>query len=487
MKNQDFAHLHVHSEYSLLDGIGTAKQWATRAKDMGFDSIACTDHGGVDGCLSWQKECIAQGINPILGAELYVTPNANIKQKGTPRGHIVILVKNQLGWEQLCALITRSWQEGFYQRPRVDYEMILECDMSGWIIMTACIGSFLNLPGGIAFCQDLIDEKSEVYFEMMPANHPKQIDYHFKWLSSFNETELIQELPRVATVDCHYILSEHNKVQDMLIAIQRNQKWNDPKRWSFDFRDLYLMSADEVYNGFKAQGQHSTRDIMDAMENTVRIASECSQFRIQEKPVELPVPPELIGPETYFDELIHNGLIDKKLIGEPEYEKRVNEEYEVITKKNFELYYLIVKDVIDFCQRENIMIGPGRGSVGGSLIAYLMGITQIDPIKHKLLFSRFISEDRCFVTGTKIIINDQTIPIENVKINDKVINKYGEPDKIKVIHKYKVNKKLLKIYFNGEYVICTHNHKWIVCNNGIIIEKEAKDLTPGQDKLISLK
>ena len=145
MKNQNFAHLHVHSEYSLLDGIGTAKQWATRAKDMGFSFIACTDHGGVDGCLSWQKECIAQGINPILGAELYVTPNANIKQKGTPRGHIVILVKNQKEWEQLCALITRSWQEGFYQRPRVDYEMILECDMSGWIITTACIGSFLNL------------------------------------------------------------------------------------------------------------------------------------------------------------------------------------------------------------------------------------------------------------------------------------------------------------------------------------------------------
>jgi len=484
MKNKDFTHLHLHNEYSLLDGIGIAKQWSVRAKDMGFNAIGLTNHGNVDGCLSWQKECVAQGINPILGAELYVTPNANIKQKGTPRGHIVILVKNQLGWEQLCALITRSWQEGFYQRPRVDYEMILECDMSGWIIMTACIGSFLNLPRSEDFTQDLLDGGVEVYFEMMPANHPKQIEYHAK----VGGTKFVQNLPKVATVDCHYILPEHNKAQDMLIAIQRNQKWDDPKRWSFDFRDLYLMSADEVYNGFKEQGQHSTKDIITAMENTLRIASQCSQFRIEEKPVELPTPPEI---ETHniqrkFDYLISKGLEEKK-INTYIYEKRVGEETKIIKKKNFQLYYLIVKDVIDFCQREGIMIGPGRGSVGGSLIAYLMGITQIDPIKHKLLFSRFISEDRCFITGTKIIINDQIIPIENVKINDKVINKYGEPDKIKAIHKYKVNKKLLKIYFNGEYVICTHNHKWIVCNNGIIIEKEAKDLIPGQDKLISLK
>ena len=390
MKNKDFAHLHVHSEYSLLDGIGTAKQWATRAKDMGFDSIACTDHGGVDGCLSWQKECIAQGINPILGAELYVTPNANIKQKGTPRGHIVILVKNQLGWEQLCALITRSWQEGFYQRPRVDYEMILECDMSGWVITTACIGSFLNLPGSIDFYDKLWDRISpNLYFEIMPANHPLQIEYHKKWLGKFS-------MPKVATVDCHYILPEHNKVQDMLIAIQRNYKWDDPKRWSFDFRDLYLMSADEVYNGFKAQGQHSTKDIMTAMDNTLRIASQCGQFRIQKKPVELPVPQRKKNYDIHyeFNYLVQDGFERQGLTEKKEYLHRANIERLVIEKKNFELYYLIVKDVIDFCQRENIMIGPGRGSVGGSLIAYLMGITQIDPIKHKLLFSRFISEDR---------------------------------------------------------------------------------------------
>jgi len=247
------------------------------------------------------------------------------------------------------------------------------------------------------FLSELCDRMpGRIYFEMMPANHPKQIAYHKKWF----DRKVLDMIPPVATVDCHYILPEHNKVQDMLIAIQRNQKWNDSKRWSFDFRDLYLMSADEIYNGFKAQKQHSNKDILTAMENTLRIASECSQFRIQEKPVELPVPPDLMAPhesiihETYFDELIHNGLIDKGLIRKPEYEKRVNEEYAVIKNKHFEMYYLIVKDVIDFCQREEIMIGPGRGSVGGSLIAYLMGITQIDPIKHKLLFSRFISEDR---------------------------------------------------------------------------------------------
>ena len=172
MKNKDFTHLHLHNEYSLLDGIGIAKQWSVRAKDMGFNAIGLTNHGNVDGCLSWQKECVAQGINPILGAELYVTPNVNIKQKGTPRGHIVILVKNQKGWEQLCALITRSNLEGFYGRPRVDYEMMLECDMSGWIIMTACIGSFLNLPGSFDFFDVVKASTNDFYFEIMPASHP---------------------------------------------------------------------------------------------------------------------------------------------------------------------------------------------------------------------------------------------------------------------------------------------------------------------------
>jgi len=387
MNNKDFAHLHIHNEYSMLDGYGTAKQWARRAKQLGFNAIGLTNHGNVDGCLSWMRACDKEGISPVCGAELYVTPDVSKRGKRMAKGHMTVLCKNGRGWRQLCALLTKANLEGSYGgRPYVDYEMILNCDLFGWEIMTGCIGSFLNLPGSDVFFKELFKRRPRnIWFEIMPANHSKQIEYHLKWA----EKDFLN-LPLVATVDCHYLLPEHNKVQDVLIAIQRNYKWDDPKRWSLDFRDLYLMTADEIYDGFMKQNVFNGGEIITAMENSLRIADRCKDFRIKEVPVSLPNPPK----DYNFGNLIYNGLIDLNLIGEKEYEERVNQEYEVIQKKNFQDYYLIVKDVIDFCKKENIKVGPGRGSVGGSLIAYLLGITQIDPIKYDLSFARFISEDR---------------------------------------------------------------------------------------------
>jgi DNA polymerase-3 subunit alpha len=402
MNNKDFAHLHVHNQYSLLDGYGDAKQWISRAKKMGFRYIALTNHGNVDGCLKWQRECDNQGMNSVLGAELYVCPDAKIKSKAI--GHIVILVKNEAGWSELCKLITQSHLDGYYKRPRVDYNMILNCDMTGWVVMTACLGSFINLDGGIDVLRE-INNRTDTYFEIMPPGMPSQIDYHHKWLRS---PELPKNLPLVATVDCHYLLPEDNKTQDLLIAIKRNYKWKDPDRWSLDFRDLYMQSADEIYKGFKAQGQFSTDEIKTAMKNTIKIARQCCQFRIEKKSPLLPIPPEYKKIHTdqpsqkhkdafinqQFDDLVNTGLNNKDLMKNEIYLKRVDEETKIISSKNFELYFLIVKDLVDWSKKNNIMTGPGRGSVGGCLIAYLLGITQIDPIKYNLPFSRFISEDR---------------------------------------------------------------------------------------------
>jgi len=420
MKNKDFAHLHVHNEHSLLDGYGTAKQYVTRAKALGFEYLALTNHGNVDGCLKFQQECDSQGLSPILGAELYIVPDATIRKKGEKKGHIVILVKNQTGWEQLCALITRSNLEGFYSRPRVDYEMILNCDLSGWIIMTACVGSFLNQQKSEDFFLELIDRnRHNLYFEIMPHEADIQKDYHEKWWG------LISDFSLVATNDCHYIDPEDNQVQDVLLCIQRNKTWKDENRWTFDFRSLYLRTADEMVDAFKKQNQFNRADYLRAMRNTIKIAKQCCDFRIKEKKPALPIPPSYDKKDILWIELgylIDKGLEEKNFLDNEQYVDRANQESKIIRSKNFETYFFIVKDLIDWCIENNIMVGPGRGSVGGCLIAYLLGITQIDPIKYNLSFSRFISEDR-------IDLPDIDLDFEKVKrhlVKKYLTETYGE-------------------------------------------------------------
>ncbi len=401
MKNKDFCHLHVHNEYSLLDGYGDAKQYISRVKEMGFRYIALTNHGNIDGCLKWQDECDKQGIRPVLGSELYICQNTKVKSKAV--GHIVILVKNELGWVELCKLITRAHIEGYHKRPRADYEMILGCDMSGWVVMTACIGSFLNLDGGVELAKEIKD-RTDLYFEIMPPNMASQLKYHAKW----SALDFVGELPLVATVDCHYPNADDVNIQDVLLAIQRNKKWSDSDRWSFDFRELYLQSAAEIYNSFRDNGQFTIEEIKSAMANTIKIARKCCQFRIKKKTPHLPIPlkyksdydkqPTQEYADAYIsqtlDDLINEGLRVRGFDDNKTYIERVDREIKTIASKGFELYFLVVKDVVDWCKENDIMVGPGRGSVGGCLIAYLLGITEIDPIKYKLPFSRFIKEDR---------------------------------------------------------------------------------------------
>lgn len=482
----NFAHLHIHNEYSYLDGYGSAKKYIAKAKELGQNYICLTNHGNIDGLLQWQKECDKQGIRPILGCEAYIVSDRHIKQKET-REHITLLIKNESGWKTMCAMLTEANLTGFYHRPRIDYNLLLNNDLSGLIIMTACAGSFLNLPGSTELLQQL-SQKTDVYWEIMPHDIKAQHTLHDKIKSI---SEMYPTICFVATNDCHYIEADEWEAQDMLLAINSRAKWNDPKRWTFGFKGLHLRTADEMLTSFTIQGDWSEEIVKVAMQNTIKIARKCFQFRIPKQDISLPRSPAKQKDESaLMDAICKEGY--EKIFGNDNWPQNYQDQYllefQLIVKKKFERYFLIVYDLINWARDNNIAVGPGRGSVGGSLVAYLMGITQIDPIKFKLSFARFISEERCFVENTKVIINGDIKDIKDAQVQDSVINKYGDIDKIKGVRRFKVREKLLKIYFNNEYITCTADHKWIISDvNNNIVEKMAKDLIAEEDKLIRIK
>jgi DNA polymerase-3 subunit alpha len=385
----DFCHLHIHTEYSTLDGFGKPEAYAKRAKALGHKYLACTDHGNIDGLIKFQKACEAVDIIPIHGCEVYLTPEVNKERKN---GHCLILVKNARGFRNLCRMLSFANTEGFYYKPRITYDMLLN-NCKGLVVATACVQSFIYMERGEILWQDLNNAiGDDLYFEIMPhkgrifEKHNKNI---IRLANKFNKKV-------IATNDCHYINRNEWKAQEVLLAIQRRAKWSDKDRFKFTIKGLHLRTAQEMKKHIWASSI-SYRD--EWLTNTIEVAEKCSQFRIKPRPVRLPafenLKPEFEG--KLLRHLCYEGfkhIFKRDLRKRPEYYKRFLEEYRLIVKKEFVRYFLIVKELVEWCKENDIMVGPGRGSVGGSLIAYLLGITTIDPLKFGLIFSRFIAEDR---------------------------------------------------------------------------------------------
>ena len=396
MDNKNFAHLHIHNEYSQLDGFGTADAYAERAATLGFKYLALTNHGNQDGLIKFQKACNKNGVKPILGCEGFIVPD--IEKKSRSRGHILLLIKNKTGFTNLCKLLTHANLEGFYYRPRISYDMLLKhCE--GLIVSTACMISFVRThKEGKELFANLHDAiGDDLYCELMPHNLQGQI------VANKKIVRLARRFDKkiIATNDCHYIKRTEWKAQEVLLAIQSKAKWNDPKRWRFGFKGLYLRSANEMAKALRKIGFYKKKYLT----NTIEIAEKCCDFQIEEQDISLPrirgagVPLRekeflLKKCEESFEKKFKNKEIKNTLNGYQIYNKRLKEEYDLIVSKNFTRYFLIVWELINWCRKNNILVGPGRGSVGGSLIAYFLGITAVDPIKYDLLFSRFINEDR---------------------------------------------------------------------------------------------
>lgn len=414
----------THNSY--LDGMGTAKQYCQKAKEMGFSHLAITNHGNTDGTIQFQKTAEEVGIKPIIGVEMYIVSDERIKEKGDKKGHITILVKNQKGWKELNKILTYANLHGFYSKPRIGFDYLLSCDLSGLIILTACSKSFLHLQNGEGFLWNLSEQmsKDSLYIELMPhsGNEFKQ---HNKRLKEWKEK---YGLKFVATNDCHYVEKEDWKTQEVLLAIQTHSKMNDPNRWKFDIKGLHLRSANEMISAFKEQNFFSEEVYLQAMKNTMKIAELCQDFRIEKKEIVLPrVYPEKVDEFNELKKWVLGNLYKKfenGIVNNPKYKrylKRINFELKIINEKGFVRYFLVVAKLTDWCRKNNILVGPGRGSVGGSLVAYFLKIITIDPIRYKLLFSRFVNKQRIDFPDIDLDFED----IKREKVRQYLQEQYG--------------------------------------------------------------
>ena len=390
-----FINLHVHSHFSQLDGYGDEKQYIKRAKELRQPSIAITDHASIDGALKWQKECLKNGIKPVIGCELYMADDMKVKQKGEKRYHMTVVVKNETGWHALLRLLTIANLEGYYYRPRLDFQTFLnEEGITGLTVMTGCAGSILWSKEGFVFIHELRNKGIDVYLEIMPHCIDRQDQINTICL----DTNSKYGFPLIATNDCHYVYKDQWKVQEVLLAIQRKALWTDKDRWKFGFRGLHLRSAGEMIDEFERQGVVNSRLARIAMMNTVKVAEQCWDFRIPKQDITLPKTKYEKDSMMTAQDLLHKFCSQNQNIKFPldrtAYVERYTHEMEVIRKKDFAGYLLVIYELVEWCRKNDITVGLGRGSAAGSLVLYLLGVTGVDPLTYGLLFERFLPEYR---------------------------------------------------------------------------------------------
>jgi DNA polymerase-3 subunit alpha len=413
-----FVHLHAHTDRSLLDGAAKISDYIVEVVRHNQSHLAITDHGNCDCFLEFQKEALKQSITPIFGVEFYIVPDITKKEKYEKKYHITVLVQNKVGFSNLLKMLTIANLEGHYYRPRIDPSVLLK-HYEGLVFMTACVSSFINMEGGTELLLEL-HKKAPTYLELMPHNYPIQKEINLKKL----ELGKKYNIQFSASNDAHYAKPEHAQAQEMLLAIQKKAKWDDPKRWKFDFGGLYLKSEQEMEQAFIEQNCVPKEIWRPAMDNTMEIAKLCENFKIRKRKVSLP---KVYGYEhrdetELMREIIESGLKERKIGDYDTYRNRIEEEFEIICKLNFQRYFLIVWELIDWCKKNGIGVGPCRGSSGGSLICYLMHITDIDPIKYGLIFARFISIERNDLPDIDVDYED----IKREEVKKHLRDCYGE-------------------------------------------------------------
>ena len=391
----NFVHLHVHSEYSLLDGANRIKDLPIRAKELGMDSIALTDHGVMYGVIDFYKECKKNGIKPIIGCEVYVAPRSRYdKEAGIDNiySHLILLAKDNEGYKNLVKLVSIGFVEGFYYKPRIDLE-VLKKYSKGLICLSACLAGSVNraiLSNDMEKAKEIAKWHKAVFGE----DYYLELQYNGLREQALANQKLIQigrelNIPLVATNDAHYLKREDAYNHEILLCIQTGKRMTDEDRMRFDTDEFFIKSPEQMYSHFE--------NIPEVIENTVKIAEKCNvefEFGVTKLP-NYDVPKEYSTHAEYFRKLCTDGL--KNRYGENPNEsikQRFNYEMDVIEKMGYVDYYLIVWDFINYAKSQNISVGPGRGSGAGSIVAYAIGITDIDPIKYNLLFERFLNPER---------------------------------------------------------------------------------------------
>ncbi|MBR0413535.1 MAG: DNA polymerase III subunit alpha [Clostridia bacterium] len=416
-----FTHLHVHTEYSLLDGACRIEELVARAKQLGQTALAITDHGVMYGAVDFFNACQAQGIKPIIGCEIYVAKRTRFdKVKGfdDERHHLVLLCKNETGYRNLIKIVSRAWTEGFYTKPRADKEL-LAAHSEGLIALSACLAGEiprLLLNGEYEAAKETalwyegVFGKGNFYIEIQDHSLEEQKKIYPQLLQLSEETGI--EL--VATNDVHYVQQEDAFVQNVLLCIQTNHTLGEDTGIGFETEEFYLKSEEQMRALFPAQ----------AIENTNRIAEQCN-FSFEFGNTVLPnfeVPPEFKTHFDYLKYLCEKGFAKRYGENAPaEYRERMEYELGVIHSMGYVDYYLIVWDYIRFARSKGIAVGPGRGSGAGSICAYVIGITQLDPMQYGLIFERFLNPERVSMPDFDV----DFCYVRRQEVIDYVIEKYG--------------------------------------------------------------
>ena len=417
-----FAHLHVHTEYSLLDGACRIEKLLDRVQELGQDSIAITDHGVMYGAVDFYKAAKKRGIHPVIGCEVYVAKRTRFDRVHELDGenrHLVLLCENQQGYQNLIAMVSRAWTEGFYSKPRVDFEL-LEKYHEGLIALSACLAG--EIPRALsmrdyeearkaALRYEGIFGKGNFYLELQDHGLTEQKAINPQLIRLSRETGI----PLVSTNDCHYIRKEDSQMHKILLCIQTNHTIEDPDTMEFGSEEFYVKSEEEMRGLFP--------EVPEAADNTAIIARRC-QVEFEFGKTKLPRFETPNGQENtaYFREQCQQGMIRHYGENPPEaVQKRLAYELDMIEKMGYVNYYLIVHDFVRYAKSAGIPVGPGRGSGAGSLAAYCIGITGIDPIRYDLLFERFLNPERVSMPDFDIDFSDE----RRQEIIDYVIRKYG--------------------------------------------------------------
>ncbi len=394
----DFVHLHNHSHYSLLDGACKIDDLINACKQFGMDTLALTDHGNMFGAIEFYTKARDAGIKPILGAEVYIAPASRFDRSSSKGAkdasfHLILLAKNEVGYRNLMKLVSAGYLEGFYYKPRIDKELLRQ-HADGLIALSACLKG--EVPQRILQQDLLAAEKAayefkeifqdDFYFEIHRHNIPEE-EIAIKGIAQLSNK---LNIPIVATNDTHYLKREHAFAHDILLCLQTGKSLEEENRMRFNTSEVYFKSPEEMEQLF--------HDFPDALRNTRLVADKCN-LKLNLKSIHLPRyrVPEAYGDislDDYLRLLAEQGLRERYTHVTPDLEARLTYELDIIKKMGYAGYFLIVKDFIDHARQENIPVGPGRGSAAGSLVAYALRITNIDPIKYDLLFERFLNPER---------------------------------------------------------------------------------------------
>ena len=418
-----FAHLHVHTEYSLLDGASRVKELVRRTKELGMDAVAMTDHGVMYGAVRFYKEAKAQGIHPIIGCEVYLAPRMRQERAevdGTRYYHLILLAENETGYRNLVQLISLANIEGYYYKPRVDKELLRKYH-EGIIALSACVAGEIPqaiLRENMQQADELVREYVEIFgkenffLEIQDHGLPEEKTVN----RALRDLAKKHDIGLVATNDVHYVNAGDSEFHDILLCVQTGRTINDPDRMKFSGSDYYLKSEQEMTALFS--------DYPGAIENTAKIAARCQvDFTFGELQLPFyPIPESFESDDAYLRALCEERIPTRYPNVTDEIHARMDYELGVIRDMGYASYFLIVWDFINYAREHGVAVGPGRGSAAGSIVAYLLGITNIDPLQYALLFERFLNPERVSMPDIDIDFDD----INRGRVISYVKERYGE-------------------------------------------------------------